>query len=150
MAFPDHCIRGIPHKGYVNPDGTIGAHLFFFVGKDAGDGWLRESINWQDDDSALDFTCNQTKTDGSPQFTGACTVPRLDLDRLGLSPLSPGLLSYERQPVPENGFHGNLLFRAGVEKLTMKMFGASLALAVESVVYCTDRQDGGAEEEVEG
>lgn len=68
MCYPDNCIKGIPNQDFILPDGTIGAHLFHFkeVNK-RDDNFIEQSINWQDDDNAINFTLKQKK-DGDKQF----------------------------------------------------------------------------------
>jgi hypothetical protein len=135
MNFPDNCIRGIPNDSFLNQDGSVGAHLFHFTGPDRDDGWIEQSINWEDDNSVIEFTLAQKKADGDVQFkTGVVVIPREEIDRLNYRPTVKGLLSYERQPIQGNPFHGNILLRAGTSKPTMKLIAAGLALAIERVI----------------
>jgi len=134
MGFPKNCIRGIPDASYL-PDGIVGSHLFYFDRPDRGDGWKDQSINWQDDDSAIEFTLNQRKENGQLHFrAGAVILPRLEIDRLNRRPSVNGVLSYERQPLHNNRYHGNILLRSNVPKHQMKQIAAGLALAVSETV----------------
>ena len=136
MNFPDNLIRGVPNDTYVNADGSVGSHLFYFTeGIGRSDGWTDLSVNWEDTDSVVEFTLNQRKSDGDFQFRGGATIlPREEVDRLNNRPTIKGLLSYERQPEPDNPFHGNILLRANTSKPTMKLIAAGLALAISRVV----------------
>lgn len=43
-------------------------------------------------------------------------------------------LSYERQPLQDNAYYGDVLLRAHTLKLTMKLIVAGLALAIDNIV----------------
>jgi hypothetical protein len=136
MSFPDNLIRGIPNSTYLNSDGSVGSHLFYFnEGTVRNDGWTDLSVNWEDRDSVVEFTLNQRKDDKDLQFKGGVTViPREEVDRLNNRPIVKGLLSYERQPTPDNPYHGNILLRVNTPKPTMKLIAGGLALAISRVV----------------
>jgi len=136
MNYPVDYIKGIPNNDFlIKEDWSIGSNLFFFKMEDARlDGWVEQSINWKDDDTVVDFTLNQTKNDGTPQFkAGIAIFPRDELDKLNRQPTIKGLLSYEREPLENNTFHGNILLKAGVPKLTMKKIAAGIALTVSEI-----------------
>lgn len=136
MTYPDSCLRGIPNDDFLNEDGTVGAHLFYFKKRfERDDGWIEQSINWQDDDTVADLMFNQRKDDGTFQFTaGVAVLPRQEIDRLNTQPMVRGLLAYERQPIENNPYHGNLLLEAATIKPTMKLIAAGLALAVSKII----------------
>jgi hypothetical protein len=130
--YPDECIRGISDRACLADDGTLGSGLFQFSHPtDRTDGWLEESINWKDDEAAIQFTMDQTKEDGTIQFkVGIAIIPRAEIDRLNKLPSVNGVLSYERQASDSNRYHGNILLRANVPKLTQKRMCGSLASLV--------------------
>lgn len=139
-SYPNNCIRGLKNSGdLLEQDRTVRAHVFCFDGtptkeKD-GEKWKEESINWEDDDSAVNFTLNQRKEAGSIKFrAGVAILPREAIDSLNKQPTIRGVLSYERSPLKYNDFHGNLLLKASVHKLTMRSIGASLAMAVQKIL----------------
>lgn len=137
MSFPDNCVRGIPNrKDFLNDDGTVRSHLFRFKEGIAGvDGWDELSINWEDDDCVIEFTLSQRKADGGFQFKGgAVVIPRPEVDRLNNRPTIKGCLSYERQPLCDNPYHGNVLLRANTSKPTRRLIEAGFALAVSRIV----------------
>lgn len=136
MDFPDRCIRGIPNKSFTIEDGSIGSHLFHFEDDHArDDGWIEQSVNWEDNKSVVEFTLNQTKETGEIQFkAGVVLIPRVEIDRLNRLPTVNGIISYERQPLENNPYHGNILLRTGVPKPTMKKIAAGLALAVSEII----------------
>jgi hypothetical protein len=136
MSFPENCIRGIPNNSFLNDDGSVGSHLFYFdLTQTPKDGWFENSINWEDDDSVVEFTLRQEKLDGNLQFNGGLViVPTEELNRLRNRPTIKSLLSYRREPLPDNPFHGDLLLRDDTSKPTMKLIAAGLALAVLRVI----------------
>lgn len=136
MTFPDSCLRGIPNTSYLVEDGSVGAHLFHFEDKSTRDDeWIEQSISWEDDSAALALTLNQKKENGELQFkAGAVRIPRDELDRLSRQPTVTGFISYERRPLENNPYHGNLLLRSGVPKPTMKKIAAGIALAVSEII----------------
>jgi hypothetical protein len=136
MPFPENCIRGIPNKTFLYDDETVAAHLFDFKQRDArDDGLTEQSINWEDDTQAVEFTLSQTKEDGDRQFkAGVAIVPRSEIDRINKLPGIGGDLSYERQPLAGNPYHGNLLLPTDTSKKKMRMIAGSLALAVSTIM----------------
>ena len=133
--FPDHCLRGIPNDSYITEDGSIGPHLFYFEYPPRNDGLIELSINWEDDAHALVLIFNQKKPNGDFQFkSGVVKIPRDELDRLNRRPTIAGVISYERNQLPDNPYHGNILLRSEVSKLTMKTIAAGIALAVSEVI----------------
>ena len=137
MNYPIDYIKGIPNNDFlIKEDLSIGSNLFYFKIEDVRpDGWIEQSINWKDNDAVVDFTLNQTKIDGTVQFkVGIAVFPRDELDRLNRQPTVKGLLSYERQPLQNNAFHGNILLKAGVPRLTMKKIAAGIALTVSEII----------------
>jgi len=136
MNYPTNCIRGIANDSFLDEDGSPAPHLFYFQdGHLRGDGWDEQSINWEDDDSVIEFSLNQRREDGAVQFrAGVTIIPRNELDRLNNRPTIQGMLSYERQPLDNNPYHGNILLQANVSKITQKKIAAGLALAVSRVI----------------
>lgn len=137
MSFPDNCIRGIPSENFLVDDETVGSHLFYFKMEDArDDGWVEQSINWEDDDSVIEFTLNQRKENGVIKFrVGVVIIPREGIDRLRKFPNVREKISYERQSLENNPYHGNILLRENVPRHTMRMIAGSLALAVARIEY---------------
>jgi len=135
MKYPRNSIKGIPNNDFVIADGSVGSHLFHFRDEHKrDDGWVEQSINWEDDESVIDFTLQQKKEDGELQFkAGVAIVPRSEIDRLKNRPTIKGMLSYERRPLDNNPYHGNFLLKAEVPKPTMKKIAAGLALAVSEI-----------------
>ena len=128
--YPNNCIKGIKSATFVVGE-KVGTHLFYFDSQARQDGWMEQSINWEDDCGVIDFTLQQRKTDQTLQFkAGIAIIPRNEIDRIMLLPGSVDLLSYERQALPDNPYHGNILLKEGTPNHVMVQIAGSLALAV--------------------
>lgn len=134
MSYPDNCLRGISVKDGILEDGTVASHVFYF--KDPRpDGWIEQSINWEDDADALPFTLTQRRKEGTLQFPfGVAVVPRAELDKLAALPALAGRLSYERRREKENPYHGNLILRENTPAPTRRQMAATIAMHVSRVV----------------
>ena len=133
MNYPKNSIKGIPNNDFLIEGRTVASHLFDFK-QIRDDGMVEQSINWEDDESVVDFTLNQRKENGDLQFrAGVAILPRSEIDRLSRLPTIRGLLSYERSPLDDNPYHGNLLLQANVPKAKMKQIAANLALAISGI-----------------
>jgi len=137
--YPERCIKGIPSTEYLDSqfgETIVGAHLFQF--QDRGnrtDGWLEESVNWEDDDTVIDRTLRQEKAPGQKQFKGGVAIiARRDLDQMKMSGRFATVLDYERQPVADNPYHGNLLLATRTANIRRKLSAAQLALCVSKIL----------------
>jgi len=137
MSFPINSLKGILNNSYIVEGGTVSSHLFFFDDKYIRDDrWIEQSINWQDDENAMTLTLDQKKDDGTYQFkAGVAILPRKEIDRLINKPNVNGKLSYERQAIKNNPYHGNLLILNEIPKRIMKMWAAVLAVGVSQIVH---------------
>lgn len=136
MEYPDKCIKGIPNNSFVR-DGLIGSDLFYFKDRDARDDeWIEQSINWHDDEQAVQFTLNQTKEEiGELHFkAGIALLPRAEIDRIREKCALLDRLSYERYPLEYNPYHGNILLHVSILKSPrMKQIAATLALHAQYI-----------------
>ena len=134
MNYPENSIKGIPNSDFLIEGRNVASHLFHFK-QTTDDVAIEQSINWEDDESAIGFTLNQKKENGDLQFkAGVAILPRSEIDRLSRYPSIREMLSYERSPLANNPYHGNLLLQANVSKRIMKQIAASLALAVSGII----------------
>jgi len=133
--YPANCIRGISDSCLIGADGTVGSGLFQFDETHLRpDGWIEESINWEDDEHAVQFTLDQTK-DGELQFrVGVAKIPRIRIDDYNQLPAVNGVLSYERKPEECNRYHGNILLRGNLEKPTKRRVVGGLANYVSVII----------------
>jgi hypothetical protein len=133
MEYPNELIRGILNKEYLDDEGKPKTKLFlddFNKRTQREDGFIETSINWKDDELALDMILKQKKTTGEIQFkAGAVILIRSEIDHI--SRRLNGALSYERikdPEYPENTYHGNLLLKNGTSKKARSMIAASIVL----------------------
>ena len=131
MEYPDNLLKGIYNDSFLDDrdDSVVLGHLFYFKRGDVE--WERQSINWQDDDEAINFTLSQEKGDGTLQFNaGLAKVPKDEIKRLGNSSSSSvkGKFTYERETSADNKYHGNLLLDKDVPDRIMKMLGSAIAM----------------------
>ncbi len=141
MNYPDKLIRGISNKDDVEGviSGFADSSLFkkFQAGRDRNDDYLELSINWCDDAGALDHILQEEKEPGVLQFKfGAAILCRKEVDRLCKRPATKGKLAYERNLLPNNKYHGNILLdRSAYEiKKFRNMIASGLAICIDEVV----------------
>jgi len=136
MCYPDYLIRGIPNPGFLDEDDLPSANLFYFNKPESVrlPGYREESINWHDDDAAITHTFNQRK-DGSVQFkVGIAILLRSELDKIKNNPNVRQRFDYERHPLPENPYHGNMLLKTDAPKPLIRKIAAQLALNVNRII----------------
>ena len=131
--YPDNCIKGIKSADSII-GGRAATHLFYFESKVREDGWREQSINWEDDYDAIDFTLRDQKTDGSLRFKfGVAMLPRTAIDTVNSYPASLHLLYYERQALEGNPYHGNILLDVGTPRHIEVAIAGGLALQVKEI-----------------
>lgn len=133
IEYPDSMYRGFTQQA-IQLDGTIAGSAFDF--KEYDNRGVEEcSINWGDDDGALLQLAAQTKIDGRRQFKfGACRISRSELDHMrGLVAAIKLDLRYERSPVEENQYHGNLLCKTGAPNASKKALCGMLAMLSDRI-----------------
>lgn len=115
MSCPENCIRGILKAHFVVKDQDLlyaTVELFHFRRSDRSDGMLEASINWKDDEKAIEFTLNQKDNDGALKYDGGIAIlPRSELDRVKKR-YGSEKFGYERSYSPDNKYHGNLLLHS--------------------------------------
>jgi hypothetical protein len=135
MEFPDHCIRGIPNSACLVEGRPIAYLTLFEFHRHSSkeQGWKEESINWMDDEDAIDFTLRQTNADGELQFkVGVAILPHIELNKL--KKRHTGFFDYERRPIEGNTYHGNLLLSDSIRKERKTLIRARLANMSEVVL----------------
>ncbi len=138
MTYPDNCIRGISNKGFLIEFAGImhpTASIFQFKKEDEKGGWIEQSINWEDDESVIQFTLAQTKDNRKLQFEAAAIIPRSEIDRLNRrynnNDVLKDVLRYERQALEHNRYHGNILLKANIPKRIKQLIVAGLLRAID-------------------
>jgi len=96
----------------------------------------RQSINWEDDDTVVNFTLTQKKDDQSFCFKcGVARVSRAEIERIGNLPQVRGFLSYNREIIDDNPYHGNLILEDTIAKHIRGLVSSALALACGQIIY---------------
>lgn len=136
MSFPDNFLKGLSDKNKLTSDGVgVSASVFYFDPQHVRDGWLEQSINWEDDANAITLMLGQKKEDGEIQFkAGVVRVPRSCVEHINKVPRTKDLLAYERKALNNNPYHGNLLLKENTHKYIMKIVGAIIAGYVIDVI----------------
>lgn len=135
MPFPEACLRGIKDEALLVSvtNHQVLAGAFVFDGQKQ-DGTLAQSINWMDDDDAVAHTLLQTGREGRVRFRGgAAQLTRAALDNVAKMPMVRDLLTYERDRLADNPYHGNILLARDTSKPLRQNIQSALALAVQKV-----------------
>ena len=127
MEYPNTYLRGISSDDiqFLNPpingsDIRIPTlNVFsggFYPNEARQDDFEELSINWIDDECAFDVAFNQINPKKDTyQFRGGVGVYDLcKLKSIVSNPMYNGVLGYERAPIPDNQYHGNILMRKDV------------------------------------
>ena len=120
----------------LEEDGTLANTQLFGFSSDphTSNGWIRESINWMDEEHVIGFTLNQVREDGTLKFrAGVAILLRTDIDRISKRHTLTQPLSYERASTEENPYHGNLLLKRDIKKHVKGMIRTALAYACQII-----------------
>ena len=128
QMYPKEFLRGIANKDFID-NGHVLFSAFQFDDTGRVDENREASINWLDDDGAISLALNQRKENGKLQFTGGVARINLDYAKLILHNFSQEGFTYERAPLENNKYHGNLLLDNSLSKQTRQMIMTGLALA---------------------
>ena len=139
-AFPTYCLRGLRSKAFLveGAPAVVAAGAFepdYRTSEQRVDGGFEASINWEDDTTVLSLTLRNQQVSAH----GVARVMRQVIDEADtLQNLRPfaadaqyGCVSYERAPVTDNLFHGNVVFAARLPKPVMRMVASYLAMHAE-------------------
>ena len=74
--YPEECIRGVSNPNDLIENNTvIKASVFQFQKNRFNDaGWIEESINWNDDQHAVNFTLKQKKEENQFKFLAVAII----------------------------------------------------------------------------
>jgi hypothetical protein len=141
LDFPDNCIRGIQKIKYVHQDtDTVSSQLFLpneRTSKDRPDKGQETSINWEDNDTVLEFTLDSRDENDQTKLAfphGAVRLPRHVIDKVINEANTINAITYERNKLPNNNFHGNIVFRAELPRHTITMIANVFALYCSKVL----------------
>ena len=134
MSYPDNFLRGVSNRELLTPALEVSAGVFHFDLSKTNNGWLEQSICWEDDGSVVDLMLNQRK-EGEIRFkAGVVRVPLSCVHYINRLRQTQELLSYERKELNENAYHGNLLLKKDTHKITRSKVAATLANHVIDVI----------------
>lgn len=135
--YPESFLRGISNKDFISKDGYVLPSAFQFDDGLRNNGKKELSINWYDCEDALVTALEQKREDGRKQFSVG--VAKLDLVRVKIflgAFIENNTFFYERQELPENPYHGNLLIPENLSKPVRSLISSGLALvAGTNVTY---------------
>lgn len=138
MDYPEKFIRGISNSDFIDKEGRASAALFQFLDMKRADEFYESSINWYDDEEALQHIMNQRKEKEETKFQfkcGAAIIARSEADRIIANPLYKDIFAYERFPIAGNQYHGNLLRKDNViKKPIQNVIAASLAMNAQIIL----------------
>ncbi len=136
MSFAENFIKGIPHKEHLTKEGGVATHLFEFkTSATRTDQLLEQSINWEDQEGVAAFTLQQTKSDGTILFReGLVKIPLEEIKQINKRPSVNNVISYERQPLDNNPYHGNLLIPESISKPTRNQISAAIAIVASKLI----------------
>jgi hypothetical protein len=127
--YPDSLLKGIPSNTFIIGK-SVSWLLFQPPTGDIVNGWKESSINWEDDDGAVEQLLSASKDGGLHFKGGIARILRSRIDGIIEQFQAHGRFSYERKPLNENIYHGNLLFAHDIEKELKVTICGALAGAV--------------------
>jgi hypothetical protein len=126
--LPNNCLRGLRKRDWVDDRFIIQTDAFTpnsETAKTRKDGGRETSVNWEDDAQVENFTLSNK---GNAQYGAARISTTQIIQTSDTAAMVATPLSCERRRLPENQYHGNIVFAANVNKRTEKMLAAALAL----------------------
>lgn len=130
-TYPNSFLRGLSSRDFVEK-GQVLPLAFQFDDNGRSDGNREASINWYDDEGALSIALNQRKENGKLQFPAGVAKVDLELLKLILRNLCQEGFSFERAPLENNKYHGNLLLSNCLKKSMRQLIMSGLALAAST------------------
>lgn len=132
LIYPNEFWRGISSKDFIL-EGRVLPDAFQFDDCGRTDGFKELSINWNDDDNALDVLLSQRKSNGKLQFSAGVTQLKLsDVKQNLLAYILRNEFAYERRKIEGNDYHGNLLISEKLPKKLRSLVSNSLALIADT------------------
>jgi hypothetical protein len=131
--LPVYCLRGLRKADWVIDHAVIATEALIpdpRTAKTRGDGGRETSVNWEDTPEVEKFTF----ADKQKAQYGIARLATAAI--LHISSTVPGILTplnCERQRLPENNYHGNIVYSAKVKPKVEKMLAAAIALKSQFV-----------------
>jgi len=133
--YSDNLLRGLSADDWVS-DGLVTAAAFQikFEPPFLRNGHAAQSICWEDDASVIDLMLQQKREDHFQFKAGIARLPRESIERIRRLPAFIGILSYDRDGLPDNPYHGNLLVSSGSNKTQRKLLPGVIAAHVSDFI----------------
>ena len=131
MEYSENLLRGLSTSDWIS-DGLVSmaAFQFKFAEPYVKNGWATLSVCWEDDDSVTNMMLQQKKDDRFQFRAGIARLKRESIDDINKRAAFRTLnrvVSYEREPLEDNLYHGNLLANTKSSKTQMTLLRANLA-----------------------
>lgn len=134
MEYSENVLRGLSTSEWID-DGLVSTAAFQFKDDDphVKNGWATQSVCWEDDDSVVKMMLQQKKEEHFQFRAGIARLKRESIDDINRRPAFRSLafgtiVSYEREPLEDNPYHGNLLLNTKSNRMQKRLVMASLAL----------------------
>ncbi len=129
--MPNRFYRGLSSEVDFTPEGYIAASAFEFKDhtNERNDGFWETSINWDDDNESVTTLMAQRNSKSNKlMFDRYSYIKKSQLKNSLALPLREGHFKYERRPLPNNQYHGNLLAQGDLDKKTKGLIKSTLAM----------------------
>lgn len=135
MEYSEYLLRGIPTDDWVQ-DGIITAAAFQFNDSHMKNGWMAQSVCWEDDDSVCSCMFQQKKP-GNDYFqfnAGIARLHRESIHYINRLNMLRDIISYDREPLEDNPYHGNLLLSVQSNRTQRRMISVQLASHIKEYI----------------
>lgn len=137
--LPENFLRGFNMVGCFTQEQNVapGAFQFGDFTDKRNDNYHEASVNWEDDEGAVTTLLEQKKEDSDELMFkyGYARLP-LNLVRMTLKSLiDKKYLEFERKPLENNHYHGNILIPDNIKKQEKTMIQNNLAAIANNDIY---------------
>ena len=138
INYSNDLLRGLSGDDWVC-DGIVTAAAFQlkFEPQFMKNECVAHSICWEDDTLVVDLMMKQKKTN-DPEIVqykaGIARYSRESIDRIIKSPAFMGILSYDREPLEGNPYHGNLLTKRTLSNTQKKLLPGVIATQFSEII----------------
>lgn len=138
-SFPETLLRGFNSKECFTVEQNVakGAFQFHDHTTDRNDNYHEASINWEDDENAVSVLMEQIKEGTSERMFkyGYSRLPYNQIKSILSSMIGKEYLAFERKPLLENPYHGNILIRGTIKSQEKSMIQDVLAAIANNDVH---------------
>lgn len=135
-SYPKSFYRGISEQNYK--DGYLLPETFH-IDTETGrcDGFSEISITWNDKEDSFSVIASQlNERTGALQFpAGIAEIQKIEFEERMRPHLVVKNMAYERAPVENNKYHGNILLKANLDRTMRTMIKAQLALLAQACIH---------------